>query len=214
MDRVLERAQGESFFLTRKIAKMHQAILDIFAQRIAAALSNSQDVDTTALFSETLSQMIAEPVAATLRCIEHTRDALTKAIQSAAASSKRGVPEDLPRPSGMPMLDVHEFSQTIVIEKPRLLLLLGQGAVASKIRRQLEQQYDRALLEFLSLTRIVCAAGWSKVLMPCAPRLTRLLTCVAPTLAPHLSHPVCPRNQRFKMIFGFCVNGTQVMSRP
>jgi hypothetical protein len=151
MDRVLERAQGESFFLTRKIAKMHQAILDIFAQRIAAALSNSEDVDTTALFSETLSQMIAEPVAATLRCIEHTRDALTKAIQSAAASSKRGAPEDLPRPSGMPMLDVHEFSQTIVIEKPRLLLLLGQGAVASKIRRQLEQQYDRALLEFLSL---------------------------------------------------------------
>ena len=95
--------------------------------------------------------MIAEPVAATLRCIEHTRDALTKAMQLAAATSGHGTPDELPMPAGMPMLDVHEISQTIVIEKPRMLSLLGQGAVASKVRRQLEQQYDRALLEFLSL---------------------------------------------------------------
>jgi GTPase Era involved in 16S rRNA processing len=150
-DRVLERAQGESFFLTRKIAKMHQAIVDIVAQRIAAALSNSEDVDPASVFSETLTQMIAEPVAATLRSIEHTRDELMKAAQHAAATSGHGAPEELPRAAGMPMLDVHEISQRIVIEKPRMLLLLGQGAVASKIRRQLEQQYDRALLEFLSL---------------------------------------------------------------
>jgi hypothetical protein len=39
----------------------------------------------------------------------------------------------------------------IVIKKPRMLLLLGKGAVAAKVRRQLEQQYDRTLLEFLRL---------------------------------------------------------------
>jgi GTP-binding protein EngB required for normal cell division len=150
-DRVLERAQGESFFLTRKVAKMHQAIIDIVAQRIAAALSNSEDVDAGSIFSKTLTQMIAERVAATLRSIEHTRDELMKATQLAAATSGHGTPEELPRPAGMPMLDLHGISQRIVIEKPRMLLLLGQGAVASKIRRQLEQQYDRALLEFLGL---------------------------------------------------------------
>src|SRR6266542_598448 len=32
-NRILERAQGESFFLTRKIAKMHRAIIDIGAER-------------------------------------------------------------------------------------------------------------------------------------------------------------------------------------
>ena len=69
-DRVLERAQGQSFFLTRKIAKMHQAIIDIVAQRIAAALSDSAEADAASIFSETLTQMIPEPVAATLRCIE------------------------------------------------------------------------------------------------------------------------------------------------
>ena len=105
-DRVLERAQGESFFLTRKIAKMHQAIIDIVAERIAAALSDSDNADAASIFSETLTQMIAEPVAATLRSIEQTRDALTKAMQLAAATSGNGTPDELPRPAGMPMLDV------------------------------------------------------------------------------------------------------------
>jgi small GTP-binding protein len=150
-DRVLERAQGESFFLTRKIAKMHQAIIDIVAQRIAAVFSDSDNVDPVSIFSETLTQMIAEPVAATLRCIEQTRDALTRAMQLAAAISGHTTPDELPRPAGMPMLDVSEISRSIVIEKPRMLLLLGKGAVESNVRRQLDQQYDRALLEFLSL---------------------------------------------------------------
>ena len=51
----------------------------------------------------------------------------------------------------MPMLDVNEISQKIVVEKPRLLSLLGKGALASLVRRKLETEYDRALLEFLSL---------------------------------------------------------------
>jgi GTP-binding protein EngB required for normal cell division len=66
-DRILERAQGESFFLTRKIAKMHRAIIDIAAERIAAALAEADEVDAASIFSETLTSLIAEPVAATLR---------------------------------------------------------------------------------------------------------------------------------------------------
>ena len=37
-DRILQRAQGESFFLTKKITKMQRAIVDVAAERIAAAL--------------------------------------------------------------------------------------------------------------------------------------------------------------------------------
>src|SRR5438034_3989560 len=77
-DRTLERAQGESFFLTRKITKMQRASIDVAAERIAAALIESDDADVPSIFSETLMQMIAEPVAATLRSIEQTRDALAK----------------------------------------------------------------------------------------------------------------------------------------
>jgi hypothetical protein len=151
-DRALERAQGEPFFLTRKIAKMHQAIIDIVAQRIAAALSNSEDADAGSIFSETLTQMILPNLQQPLFGVfEHTRDKLMKVMQLAAATSGHGTPGELPRTAGMPMLDVHEISQRIVVEKPRMLLLLGQGAVVSTIRRQMEQQYDRALLAVLSL---------------------------------------------------------------
>jgi hypothetical protein len=115
------------------------------------ALSDSDNADPASIFSNTLTQMIAEPVAATLRCIEQTRDALTKAMQLAAATSDHSIPEELPKPAGMPTLDVIEVSGRIVIEKPRVLPLLGKGAVASNVRRQLDRQYDRALLEFLSL---------------------------------------------------------------
>ncbi|PYJ63160.1 MAG: hypothetical protein DME74_04175 [Verrucomicrobia bacterium] len=150
-DRLLERAQGESFFLTRKITKMHGAIIDIAAQRIAAGLIDSDDASAASIFSETLTSLIAEPVAATLRSIEQTREALAKAMQVVTSTSGNGVPDELPKPAGMPMVDVSEISKTIVVEKPTVISLFGKGVLASHVQRKLEQQYDRALLEFLSL---------------------------------------------------------------
>lgn len=38
-----------------------------------------------------------------------------------------------------------------MIEKPATLSLLGKGITASRVRRKLESEYDRTLLEFLSL---------------------------------------------------------------
>jgi GTP-binding protein EngB required for normal cell division len=150
-ERTLEHAQGESFFLTRKIAKMHRGIIDIAAQRIADALTEADTVDASSIFSETLTQMLAERVAATLRSLEQTRDALTKTMDVVASASGPDAPEELPKPTGMPMMDVSEISQKIAIEKPRLVSLLGKNVLASHVRRKLESEYDRALLEFLSL---------------------------------------------------------------
>ena len=150
-DRVLERAQGESFFLTRKIAKMPRAIIDVAAERIAAALIESGNANVGSIFTDTLKSLIAEPVAATLRSIEQTRSELGKALEIAASASEWAAPDELPSPAGMPMLDVNEISQKIVIEKPRVLSLFGGSAVASYVRHRLENGYDRILLEFLSL---------------------------------------------------------------
>ena len=131
--------------------QMQRPIIDVAAERISAALIESDDVDASSIFSETLTQMIAEPVAATLRSIEQTRDALAKAMDVVASALSEDAAEELPKPAGMPMMDVNEISQKVVVEKPRLLSLLGKGALASHIRRKLETEYDRALLEFLSL---------------------------------------------------------------
>jgi len=150
-DRVLERAQGESFFLTRKIARLQRVIIDVAAERIAAALIESGNTDVSSIFSGALKSLIAEPVAATLRSIEQTRSELVKAMQTAASVSGWTVPVEFPKPAGMPMLDVNEISQKVEIERPGMLSLFGKSAVASHVRRKLESEYDRALLEFLSL---------------------------------------------------------------
>jgi GTP-binding protein EngB required for normal cell division len=150
-NRILERAQGESFFRTRKITKMQRAIIDIATQRIAAALVESDGADAASIFSETLTRLIAEPVAATLRSIEQTREALAKAMKIVASASSRAAPDELPKPAGMPMLDVNEISKQIAIERPAVLSLFGKTMLASYVRRKLESEYDRTLLEFLSL---------------------------------------------------------------
>jgi len=150
-DRVLERAQGESFFLTRKIAKMQRVIIDVTAERIATALIESGNADVSLIFSDTLKSLVAEPVAATLRSIEQTRSELVKAVETAASASEWTIADELPKAAGMPMLDVNEISQKMAIEKPRVLSLFGKSAVASQVRRKLESEYDRTLLEFLSL---------------------------------------------------------------
>jgi hypothetical protein len=51
----------------------------------------------------------------------------------------------------MPMMDVNEISKRIMVEKPRVLSLFGKGILTSHVQRKLETEYDRALLEFLSL---------------------------------------------------------------
>jgi GTP-binding protein EngB required for normal cell division len=150
-DRILERAQGEAFFLTRKIAKMQSEVIDAAAQKIAAELVDSDNVEAASIFAETLTTALTEPVGGILRSIEQTRDTLAEAMHVAASVTGRGTPDELPKPSGMPMLDVSEISKKIVIEKPAVLSLLGKGMLTSHVRRKLETEYDRALLEFLSL---------------------------------------------------------------
>ena len=49
------------------------------------------------------------------------------------------------------MLDVNEICQDIVVERPRMLSLLGKSALTWHVQRKLQAEYDRALLEFLSL---------------------------------------------------------------
>jgi hypothetical protein len=60
-------------------------------------------------------------------------------------------PEQLPKSTGMPMINVNEMSKQIVIERPALLSVLGKAMLASYIRRKMESDYNRTLLEFLSL---------------------------------------------------------------
>jgi hypothetical protein len=139
------------FFSQEKLRRCTGRSSILPAERIAAALAESEEVDAASMFSETLTSLIAEPVAATLRSIEQTRGALAEAMQVAASASELGPRDELSKPAGMPIMDVNEIPQKITVEKPRVLSLLGKGMLASHVQRKLETEYDRALLEFLSL---------------------------------------------------------------
>ena len=58
---------------------MQRAIVDIAAATNCSSIWQSQrNVDAASMFSETLTSLIAEPVAATLRSIEQTRGAFSR----------------------------------------------------------------------------------------------------------------------------------------
>ncbi len=126
-DRILERAQSEASFLTRKVMKMHPQIIDAAAKKIAAELLDSGNTNARSIFAETLTTMLAEPVVGTLGSLEQTRDALVEAMQVVALVSDGTTPDELPKASGMPMLDVSEISKKVVIQKPAVLSLLGKA---------------------------------------------------------------------------------------
>ena len=78
-----------SFFLTRKVMKMQPQIIESRRRKLPPNLMESDDVDAAALFPETLTSMLAGPVAGILRSIEETRDVLGEAMQVAASGGDR-----------------------------------------------------------------------------------------------------------------------------
>ena len=191
---------------------MQSQIIDAAAKKIAVTLMKSDDVDAAALFAETLTGMLADPVAGILQSIEETRDVLDEAMQVAASGRDWTAPDELPKPAGMPMLDVSEISKQIVIEKSAVLSLLGKGMLTSHVRRKVEIEYDRALLGFLSLYANRLRRWMEQNINALRNALPHSLTCIARTLTlPRFL--VYPTYRPFKMTFGFCANGNPVTRR-
>src|SRR5205823_767435 len=128
-DMILERAQGEAFFLTSKITKAKPDIIDAAAPAIAIALLESETPNVSEIFGATVTDILSKPVASVLRAVEEMRDALQRALRIGAANGPTFAAEELPKPTGMPALDVAEFSKRIQIDKPAVLSLLGKTAL-------------------------------------------------------------------------------------
>jgi len=131
--------------------KMQPQIIEVAAKKIATKLDGIGRCRRCSTLSRNAHQHAGRPVAGILRSIEETRDVLDEAMQVAVSGGNGAAPDELPKPAGMPVLDVSEISKQIVIEKPAVLSLLGKGMLTSHVRRKVEIEYDRALLGFLSL---------------------------------------------------------------
>jgi GTP-binding protein EngB required for normal cell division len=146
----LERAQGQAYVMTAKLVQLKPIIIDAAAEAIAAALLDSDAADPGKVFGETIARLLAEPVAVTLHSLEQTREMLLQAMQLADANS-HPISEELPKPSGMPALDISEISHRVQIEKPVVISLFGKTALGAHVSRKLEDEYGQLLFEFLSL---------------------------------------------------------------
>ncbi|MGH8094661.1 MAG: hypothetical protein ACREIF_14525 [Chthoniobacterales bacterium] len=145
-ERELKRAQGQAFFLTGQITKSKPEIIEAAAEAISSALLKSDNANSGEIFGATLSSMLAQPVAAALHSLEHTRQTLAFALQLARGKSgTETLSEELPKLSGMPTLNVTEISRQIQIEKPAVLSLLGRSALRAHVRRRLENEFDRLI---------------------------------------------------------------------
>ena len=130
-----------------------------------------------------------------------------------AVSGRDGTaPDELPKPAGMPMLDVNEISKQIVIEKPAMLSLLGKGMLTSHVRRKLKTENDRALLEFLSLYANRLRRWMEQSISALATRSLHSQTCIA-RISKRGRVLVCPTHRPSKMTFGSCANGTLLSRR-
>jgi hypothetical protein len=129
---------------------MRPEIIHAAAQQIAAAWLKSDAVDAGSILVKTVRTILVEPVAVVLQALEQSRDALTGSLQRAAALSGRDMPEELPKPTGLPAIDTNELSKKVAMEKPVIVSLLGKSALTAHARRKLELECDRGLLEFLS----------------------------------------------------------------
>jgi hypothetical protein len=130
---------------------MEPEIIDHAAKEIARRWAEGDSADPASTFCETLSRMVAESVSATLRAVEETREELSRIMKLVATASNQLSPDELPTAAGLPAFDASEFATKIDIVKPAVLSLFGTSAVAANVRRQLEQQINRDLFEFLSL---------------------------------------------------------------
>jgi GTP-binding protein EngB required for normal cell division len=149
-ERALERASGQAYFLTNRIVQAKPDIIAAAADAIAAAFLESDNADPREAFATTLTQVVADPVAAVFHFIEQTRETVLNAIRAAEAGSSESIDEELRKPTGMPPLDAAAIANDVQIEKPAVISLLGQTALAAHVRRKLEGRFDRHLFEFLS----------------------------------------------------------------
>lgn len=206
-ERILERAQGHAFFLTKKIAKMQRVIIDVAAERIAVALTQSNDAHASSIFSETLTQMISERVIATLRSVEQTRRILAKAMQTIASCSRNAVPTSYPGP---PECQCSTWTNSV-----------GPSRSKSRVSRRCSAEppwphtcaancNSNTIVQwrnFSVCTPTVCAVGWNKAFKLCATRSMHMPTSIALNSCRRRPAPTHPINRLCNAICKLCATG-------
>jgi GTP-binding protein EngB required for normal cell division/enamine deaminase RidA (YjgF/YER057c/UK114 family) len=154
-DAILEAAQHESRDIADGIRSLAEEIIDAAAEDIAAAWNQAGEKPAGAadIFPASLSRLVAAQNAKCMDALVKIRDQLAQTLRLAhQASRAKREPEELPKLSGLPVIDPISVSRVVRLKRPVLLCIFGKAVLRNYVRRRLKQQTAEALSDFLNFT--------------------------------------------------------------
>lgn len=152
---ILESAQHDNDFLGYQNGLLVEPVIEAAAEDIAAAWSQSgrKFRITAEIFSASLNRIISNRGAKRFGTLVKVREQLAQILELArqAACDVHEPPEELPKISGLPMIDPNSVSRSVALRTPMFATVFGKAVLRSYIRRQLRQQLTSYLPDFLDL---------------------------------------------------------------
>jgi len=151
----LESAEKEGRTLGYNTRELAAPALQTLATDIACDWLNGANPpsDTAEIFSASLNRFLAQVNAAFVQSVDETRKRLMAILKQAhdASESRRGPPEELPNPTGLPIMDSSPLAARLTLRRPHLLSLLGQRALRRFAESKMSAQLADSLSEFFNL---------------------------------------------------------------
>lgn len=152
---ILESAEKEGRTLGYNTRELSASALKKVATDIASAWlnGNSPNSDTAVSFSASLNHFLAQVGAAYVQSVEKVRARLTATLEQAhaASGSRRGSPEELPKPAGLPIMDSAPIAARLTLRKPPLLPLFGRRALRRFVESKMSKQLNGLVSDFFNL---------------------------------------------------------------
>ena len=143
----LERRRA--YDLSHAIEECFLEIVTALAGKLAHAWTVSREVDVAPLASAMFGEVLVEPISAFPRRYEELRGKLAQTLHDTSGSSLESAMSDLPGAAELPVLDASGITGKLVLERPKLLTLFGEGALKHHLRGEIERQIATALRAFL-----------------------------------------------------------------
>jgi hypothetical protein len=197
-DTLLARAERQGEQLLWGAKDLLHEILESAAWNLAGVWAGSQpaSANTPEFLAELIRQKVGEHARAMLELLSHLRSDLEQTLQSAKEISFDAghFRDQLPVPTGLPVLDPKPVADKLVLQKPVLLATLGQRLLRRYIRPRLKDQIGPALADLLSLYRHQLRTWFQEALAESREAYTSTAGVYSARLEHRRSEPISPES--------------------
>ena len=150
---ILETAQRAGHEIPDEIRSLVESIIEAAAEDIAVAWTKAdgKSMNPANIFSASLSRVVAAQGVKCQDSLVKIRQELAQTLELAhRTSSATREPEELPKASGLPLVDPVSVCHALVLKRP-LLAIFGKAVLQNYLRRRLRAQLAGGLPDFLDL---------------------------------------------------------------